>query len=300
MTTACIMMTSIAAQSQKTIRIYEGDAPYNKPVSIKEEIKAASATSSATITKITIPKLEFYKTDKGENAPCVIICPGGGYKREAYDHEGIKAAQWLNKIGISAFVLKYRLPDTALVTNAQWIPLMDAQQAINLIRTRSSEFNIDPTKVGIMGFSAGGHLAGLASNLFTLPQIKASPEMVRPDFSILIYAVTTMVESYGHAGSRTELLGSSPSEDLMKQFSLELRAHSNTPPTLIIQAADDKTVNIKNCYAYSEALQKLDVPVTTIVLPKGGHGFGFTPNRQPNQWFNYIQVWLNASKILNN
>ena len=197
----------------------------------------------------------------------VVICPGGGYAGLAIQHEGSEFAKWLNGQGITAFVLKYRMPN-----KHKEVPLDDAQQAMRYVRKHANEFGIDANKVGIAGFSAGGHLAATTSTHYT-----TEGTSTKPDFSILFYPVITM-EMATHGGSRSNLLGDKPLPEDIQFFSNEKQINANTPPAILLLSDDDKSVSPVNSVFYYEALKKNNIPATMYIFPKGGHGWGIGSN----------------------
>ncbi len=294
LTTTLLMLTTIMyvnAQYQ-TIPLWESTPPGNKNVQATEE-RMAPEGGFKILTKVTSPELWWFPSTTEGARPAVIICPGGGYGVEAYEHEGTQVAEWLTSLGYHAFVLKYRLPDETLFAKATYIPLADARKAILLVREKATEMKVNPDCVGIMGFSAGGHLAGSASTLFDveIPYIE-SGSRVRPDFSILIYPVISMHDGLTHGGSKKALLGENPDPELVRVFSLEEQVTRETPPTFILHAADDKGVSVENTLQYAEALQNNKVPVKKIILPEGGHGFGYRKESPAFIWTEYLSTWL--------
>lgn len=276
--------------SQNPINLWEGDAPFNK-----KGLNIAEINQDARISKVSVPQLYHYPADQTADTlkPAIIIVPGGGYTREAFDHEGTMVGKWLAARGIEAFVLKYRLPDEELTNNSTFVPLMDAQQAIHYVRSHASLYNIDRENIGIIGFSAGGHLAASASTLFNKPVNESlSSGDVRPDFSILIYPVITMDANKTHMGSRENLIGTTPDAELIEQFSLELQVTAQTPMTFILHSADDGAVPVANTEQYAQNLTQKGVPVTKIILPVGGHGFGFRTSGEVAYWTGYLDIWL--------
>jgi len=193
---------------------------------------------------------------------------------ESYELEGINIAKAFIKQGVVAFILKYRLPSDSIMKDKSIGPLQDAQQAIKLVRQRAAEWNIDINKVGIMGFSAGGHLASSAGTHFDTSFIPNDENIsLRPDFTILVYPVISMSDKLAHLGSRTNLLGTNPTTEKIKFFSNELHITDKTPPTWITHAGDDKVVDVDNSIAFYEALRHHKVPVEMHLYPKGDHGF---------------------------
>ncbi|MBR8536468.1 alpha/beta hydrolase [Carboxylicivirga sediminis] len=277
--------------SQKqVIDLWEGSVPFSKGLEVEEQ------NVDYRVSRVTVPQLYHYPAKGSEARPAIIIVPGGGYALEAIDHEGFMAAEWFNQQGFEAFVLKYRLPDDDLFDNPAFVPLMDAQQAIYLVRSRAKEFDIDPTRVGIIGFSAGGHLAASASTLFTKPVDKErTSEEVRPDFSVLMYPVISMDTTCTHIGSRQNLIGDAPEQDMVEYFSLEKQVSEQTPVTLLVHSLDDNAVPVENTYRYANNLFENGGDVTKVILPIGGHGFGFDAKRPVAYWTQYLGVWLKSN-----
>ena len=226
----------------------------------------------------------------------VIIFPGGGYGGLAKDHEGVQIAEWLNSIGITAFILQYRLPADGY---RHPTPLMDAQRAIRVVRSHAAEWKIRPDRIGILGFSAGGHLASTAATHFEKPVATGDKAdsvdtlSCRPDFQILIYPVISMDAAITHRGSRNNLLGDTPSEELVRLLSNELQITEKTPPAFLVHADDDKAVLPENSIRYYLGLRKANVPAELHIYLKGGHGFGIRPSAGPAaKWTDRCGEWL--------
>ncbi len=250
---------------------------------------------------ISNPTLGFYPAPpEKSNGTAVIICPGGGYSLLAIKHEGSQVAAWFNTLGITAFVLKYRLPDSAIMVNKTIGPLQDAQKAIRIVRRHAKEFKIDPAKIGIMGFSAGGHLASTLSTHYN--QKVYSPidsTNARPDFSILIYPVISMDSSITHMGSRINLLGKNPAPGLVKLYSNELQVDKSTPPAFLVQSMDDNVVPVKNSIDYALALKKYNIPCELHLYEKGGHGYGLgRTNDTESSWPEACEKWLKMHRFI--
>ena len=287
-----ILGTTGMLSQQKTINLWEGKVPDNKDVQVEEY------NQNNRISKVTVPQLYHYPIKSKKQKPAVVIIPGGGYVREAIDHEGFMAAEWFNSMGFEAFVLKYRLPDESLFENSSYVPLMDAQQAIYLVKSKAKEWNIDVNNVGVIGFSAGGHLAASVSTLFMSPIYdERFSEEVRPDFSVLMYPVISMDDACTHKGSKKNLLGENPSKESVEFFSLENRVSEQTPITLLVHSIDDGAVPVENTDRYAKNLHDKGGNVTKVILPEGGHGFGFDPKRPVAYWTQYLEVWLKANVI---
>ena len=248
----------------------------------------------------SIAKLYVYRPARQKNTRvAVVICPGGGYARLAMDHEGHDYARWLSDNGITAVILKYRLPN-----KNHFIPLKDAQRALRLVRSKAAEWDIDPKKVGISGFSAGGHLASTAATHFDEGAASAAdpPDRLscRPDFAILFYPVITMKEEFTHHGSRNNLIGNDYNAALVDLYSNEEQVTPQTPPTFLITSDDDKTVSSRNSIQFYAALSRNNIPAVLYVIPDGGHGWGTHPERpQFPEWSVPLKAWLTKTVIIN-
>jgi acetyl esterase/lipase len=278
------LLFSFPANAQEIVELYPGAIPNSKNSEKKETF------TSGMFRNVTEPTLEVYLPEKEKNTgTAIIIVPGGGYGVVVYQGEGISTAKQFAKNGIAAFVLKYRLPDDSIMQNKTIGPLQDAQQAIKLVRENASKWGVDAAKVGIIGFSAGGHLASTAATHFQKPVIEnPGNTSLRPDFQIVVYPVISMQDSLTHRDSRSNLLGKAPTKELIHQYSNELQVTENTPPTYITHAADDNVVDVDNSISYFEALRHKKVPVEMHIYPKGGHGFIF---RQPD-WIESLLLWM--------
>lgn len=226
----------------------------------------------------------------------MVICPGGGYGQLVMGGEGNGIAQWLNQFGITGVVLRYRLPKG----RAQ-VPLLDAQRAIRLVRTKAAEWDCDPKKVGIIGFSAGGHLAATATTRFDKGEGKSadpmSRESSRPDFAILVYPVITMGE-FSHGGSRNNLLGEKQTPEMLALFSNELQVGDETPPVFLAHAKDDKLVPIDNSRLFRDAMSKHGVPCELLELPSGGHGLNGYKGPMWDAWQADSLKWMQTLGFL--
>ena len=250
---------------------------------------------------ISNPTIDFYPAPvKNSSGTAVIICPGGGYSVLAIKHEGSQVAEWLNKRGITALVLKYRLPDTSIMTNKTIGPLQDAQKAIRIVRRNATEWNIDPHKIGVMGFSAGGHLASTLSTHYNEKVYNSTDTTsARPDFSILIYPVISMDKTITHMGSRINLLGRNPNPELVKLYSNELQVNKFTPPAFLVQSMDDNVVPVQNSIVYALALKKHNIPCELHLYEKGGHGYGLgRTNDTESSWPEACEKWLKMHNLI--
>ncbi len=280
--------------SQQVMPLYKDSIP--NFIFTKDE-ETTSNDGVLIISKISRPTLTAYLPPKEKaNGAAVVICPGGGYAVEAAGHEGADVAKELSNAGIAAFVLKYRLPSDETMKNKEIGPLQDAQQAIKMVRERAKEWNINPDRIGIMGFSAGGHLASTAGTHYTKALIENSNNTsLRPDFMLLIYPVISFQDSLGHIGSRDNLLGKNPSQEKKDYYSNELQVTDNTPPTFLVHASDDNAVKVENSIAFYEALIKHHVPAEMHIYQNGGHGFGMHLPKNKDLWLDRCKNWMAAN-----
>ena len=247
-------------------------------------------------SKVVTPELSVFIPDN-PNGTAILILPGGGYSHLAIEKEGFKVARWLNASGITGFVLKYRMPSDEIMQNKEIGPLQDAQEAMRIIRRNAEKWNLDKQKIGVMGFSAGGHLAATLSTKFGMNTYNADNISARPDFSALIYPVISMKKEITHMGSRTNLLGKNASEENIKAFSNELNVSSTTPPVFLIHATDDYAVPVENSINYFLAAKSNKIPVELHIYEKGGHGFGLG-NMPPNsEWPGTFITWLRSNSF---
>ncbi len=252
------------------------------------------------VSNVSIPSLTIYRPAKAiDKAAAIIICPGGGYSVLAAGHEGSEVAKVLNEWGIVCFVLKYRLPDEKIMINKTIGPLQDAQRAIQVVRQNAKQWNVDPGKIGIMGFSAGGHLASTASTHFNKPVIdNPANTSLRPDFSVLVYPVISFTDSLTHMGSRNNLVGENPSAEKIQEYSNELQVNGQTPPAFLVHASDDDGVKVGNSIQYYEALTRNNIPAELRLYPWGGHGFGMNNKTTSDGWMNRLRTWLKANHYI--
>ena len=281
--------------AQNTFPLYKGAIPNSKPTPDLET--SATTDSILRIAKISRPTLTIYKPEK-PNGTAIIICPGGGYWIEAAGHEGADVAKKFNEWGITAFVLKYRIPDSTTMINKEIGPLQDAQRAIKIVRERAAEFKIDKDKIGIMGFSAGGHLASTAGTHFTKNYIENKKgTSLRPDFMVLVYPVISFTDSIGHIGSRDQLIGKHPSKEKIEEYSNELQVTDQTPPTFLVQAKDD-FVKVQNSISFAAALKQHNVSYDIYLYEKGGHGYGMNNKQSTVKWMDRVLTWLQQSNFV--
>ncbi|MEL1245557.1 alpha/beta hydrolase [Flavobacterium sp. DGU11] len=293
-----ILLTTVA-NAQQVIPLYEKAIPNSKP-SPNTEKSEVTSDGILIVSNVSIPTLTVYKP--GTPSPmksAVIICPGGGYGILASGHEGTDVARVFNSWGVTAFVLKYRLPNDAIMKDKSIGPLQDVQRALQMVREHAAEWNIDASKIGVMGFSAGGHLAATASTHFDKSEIdNPKNTSLRPDFSILIYPVISFSNSLTHTGSRENLLGKSAKPDRAIYYSNELAVTAQTPPAFLVHSADDDLVPVGNSIAYYKALQEYKIFSEMILYPHGGHGYGMNNTTTEDKWMDRLKEWMVASKLL--
>ena len=284
--------------AQTILPLYDHAVPNSKP-SADEEESVTGEDGILRISKVSIPTLTMYpaQADKATGT-AVIICPGGGYGILAASHEGSDVARRFNEMGVTAFVLKYRLPNDKLMIHKEIGPLQDAQRAIQLVRQNAKKWNINKNKIGIMGFSAGGHLASTAGTHFDKAYIdNPKHTSLRPDFMLLGYPVISFTDTLTHSGSRNNLIGKNPSMEKVKEYSNELHINKNTPPTFLVHAKDDGAVKVENTLMFAEALKQNNVPVEVYLYEKGGHGFGMNNKTSEVRWMDLLEKWMDKMKL---
>ncbi len=281
------------------IRLWTGEAPLSVTNAPPEQVTPApDQPGNRHIRHVVVPSLTVYAPPRESNSGIgVVICPGGSYALLSWDKEGVNVAQWLQARGVTAAILKYRLPSPGQIPSGHLVPLLDAQRAIRILRERAGEFGIKTNRVGIIGFSAGGHLAACAATKFAQPVPSPVEDdrrvSCRPDFCVLAYPVISMLTA-AHSGSRTNLLGRDPTEQLRSQFSCEKLVTKETPPTFIVHARDDTSVPVTNSLMFAEACQQAGVPVELHLYEKGKHGFGLGVNGgEVTNWPAQLETFLN-------
>jgi acetyl esterase/lipase len=288
------LVTNASAQTQ-ILKVW----PDGIPGSIRSETYFEESTVTGDIVslyeKVTDPSLTiFLPPAEKATGTAVLICPGGGYGVLAFDHEGYAIARWLNNNGIAGIILKYRLPSDMIMKDKSVGPLQDAQEAMRIIRRNAPQWKINQHRIGVIGFSAGGHLASTLSTHFADKVYEVKDTIsARPDFSLLIYPVVTFDSSFTHAGTRQNLIGDKPSEYTIRYFSNELRITRNTPPAFLVHSADDKVVPVKNSIVYFEGLVRNNVRAEMHIFERGGHGYGLAINRETESaWPDLCLRWL--------
>ena len=280
------------------IRLWPGDAPLSVPNPLPEKVTVSPDQAwNHHIRHVVVPTLMVYAAPRERNSGIgVVICPGGSYSLLSWDKEGVNVAQWLQARGITGAILKYRLPAPGKIPSGHLVPLLDAQRAVRLLRERAGDFGIKTNRVGIWGFSAGGHLAACVATKFDDPVPSPINEdravSCRPDFCILAYPVISMAAS-PHVGSRTNLLGRGASEKLLNEFSCEKLVTKETPSTFVVHARDDASVPVTNSIMFAEACRQAGVPVELHLYDTGKHGFGLGVNGgSVTNWPSQLEIFL--------
>jgi acetyl esterase/lipase len=292
------LMLNLSMNAQEyRIPLYPGAIPNSKVTGGTEKTEVSDIT---LISNVQIPDIAVYLPSKRfTTGQAVVICPGGGYWVLAYDLEGTDIARYLNSIGVAAIVLKYRLPTYGNCIEPHKAPLMDAQRAMRLVRHNAAKWNINPLKIGIMGFSAGGHLASTLGTHFDYGNKSAGDsvekESCRPDFMILMYPVISFTDTSMHLGSREALLGKDADPALVKYYSNELQVKDDTPPAFFVHADNDHGVPVENSLLMYKALRARHIPAELHILSEGEHGFGLGgDNDHITSWKNSLKLWLES------
>ncbi len=287
---ACLSLNVFA---QKEMPLFDGPIPNSKPDTVSEK-RGDWGQGHFYLKDITHPTLTAFLPAPGKSVgTAVVICPGGGYSVVAIGHEGYEIAKAFQKMGIAAFVLKYRLPSDQSMIDKSIGPLQDAQRAIQIVKANANKWHIDTSRVGIAGFSAGGHLAASVGTHFQHDYISNNEGIsFRPAFMILGYPVISFTDSLTHKGSRDNLIGKNPSEKMINEYSNEMQVTPETPPAFIFQAENDGTVKIENSIIFFQALHKNGVSAELLIYPKGGHGFGLNNSTTTSKWIDECQKWM--------
>lgn len=290
---ALVLLSLVSISSAQWVNLWPGDAPGAK----RPPAGSETHNGSGHLGNIEVPQYEVYLPDKTKaNGAAAIILPGGGYSILAAGHEGKEYAEWLNQRGIAGIVVKYRVSGDAKFGYQFPVPFLDARRAIRTVRAKAAEWNIDPHKVGVMGSSAGGHLASLCATRFadTFPE-ETADEIdkldCRPDFAVLAYPVISMENGIGHGGSRNNLLGANPTADAVKKYSTEQAVSDKTPPCFLVTTADDG-VDCRNSLRFAEACREHHIPAELHMFETGGHGYGLHGQGALSTWPDLLGKWL--------
>ena len=284
---------------ENAIPLYPNGVPNSKQSLLTYTEKTDKRNNDEWVTKVTVPTITPFIPAQGTaNGTAVVIFPGGGYAGLSMDKEGYRVAKEFNKIGVTAFVVKYRLPSDQIMVDKTIGPLQDAQQAVLTIRKHAAEWGINPAKVGIIGFSAGGHLASTEGTHFDKVLVEDKDNIsVRPDFMMLLYPVITF-GPMAHVGSRENLIGKIPSTELIDLYSNEKQITSNSPPAFLVHAEDDDVVPVQNSLMFYDSLLKAKVKAEMHIYQSGGHGFGLNNPRSKEKWFDWCKNWLDWNGFL--
>ena len=293
--TSLFVCFCLMSSGQQIFPLYTGaipnsiEAPDTESSTIRDSILIVSNVSRPTLTA-------YFPQTGTATGDAIIILPGGGYGILAAGHEGEDVARELNTKGITAFVLKYRLPNQKWMQNPEIGPLQDAQRAIQMVRENAKKWKINKNSIGILGFSAGGHLASTAATKYQNPLIANKRKIsLRPDFVVLIYPVISFSDSIGNIGSRNNLIGTHPSEEKIREYSNQLHVTPKTPPTFLVHAKDDP-VSYKNTIVYADALNAKGIFSEVLLFEVGGHGFGLVNKKSDIRWVDRMSQWLRKLK----
>ncbi len=290
-TSLVLILSWQTVRAQEFIPLWDKDQiPNSRGIELEDKIE------NERIHQVGTPGMyAFFPSWQQNKGAAVVICPGGGYAHLAYVIGGTQLAKWFNSMGVSAFVLKYRLPDSPDIKERQIAPLQDAQRAVRIIRSNAKKWRIKPDKIGVLGTSAGAHLAADLGTS-TEDAAKINDELDKfsfaPNFMILVSPVITM-GSHAHAGSKRNLLGANPSKQLIEKYSLERQVTPATPPAFVVHAFDDKAVNVRNSLMFYEALLDRKISASLHIFPNGGHAIALRNNPGSTEtWTKLCEMWL--------
>jgi acetyl esterase/lipase len=277
--------------------------PGAAPGGVRSAAVSEVESDGGRLTDTAEPAFEVHLPKGEKTGMAVVVFPGGGYAMLAMGHEGMDYAGWLNERGIVAVVVKYRVSKEDGAGFRYPVPLLDARRAIRTTRHHAKEWGVDPAKVGVMGSSAGGHLASMCATLWEEKFEEEGSDGIdkldcRPDFAVLVYPVISMSERWGHQGSKRRLLGESPAAGLAERVSTELRVNAKTPPCFLVHAADDGGVPVRNSLEFAARCAENKVPVVCHVYARGGHGFGLKGKGDSAAWPPLLEAWLAGMKSM--
>lgn len=284
---AALLAAPLRSSETKVVELWPEGVPGLRADASPEKV------NDGRVGNVHQPTLTWYPAPAGLACDtAVIICPGGGYGWLSMENEGSTPAHWLNSLGVSAFVLKYRLAEYGHPA-----PLQDVLRAVRLVRARAAEWGVKPNRIGVLGFSAGGHLAACAGTLYDAPEGRTGAALdavsARPDFLVLLYPVITMKDPYVHAGSRRNLLGPQPTPEQIDHLSAEEQVTNDTPPAFLVATTADKSVPVENSIEFYEALHRAGVPAELHLYERGPHGFGLKPGYgATSEWPRLCEQWL--------
>jgi acetyl esterase/lipase len=291
-----LLSSLVTFAQEQAFPLYPRGVPNSKPTPATYVEKNDRADNDQWVTDVSAPTLTPFIPEKGmANGAAVVICPGGGYGGLSMDKEGYRVAKAFNQFGVTAFVLKYRPPSDEIMVDKTIGPLQDAQQAILVVRKNAAKWGISPNKIGIVGFSAGGHLASTEGTHFDKVLVEDKDNIsVRPDFMVLLYPVISF-GPLAHIGSRENLIGKTPSQHLLNLYSNEKQITPNTPPTFLVHATDDNVVPVQNSVMFYDALLANKVKAEMHIFEAGGHGFGLNNPTSKDHWIDWCKNWMDAN-----
>ncbi|HYJ38353.1 MAG TPA: alpha/beta hydrolase [Chitinophagaceae bacterium] len=281
------------------IQLYQDSIPNSKNIENREYTEKG-ADGKLRVHNVIRPTLTVFEAPKEKSTgTSVLICPGGGYSIVAISHEGYDVARRFNEMGVTAFVLKYRIPADSTMQDKSIGPLQDAQRAIQYIREHAKDWQLKKNSIGILGFSAGGHLASTLATHYQKALIQNKKKTsLRPDFVILVYPVISFSDTLMHQGSRDKLIGKNAPPESVRLYSNELQVDKNTPPTFLVHAKDDGGVKYQNSMQFYEALKRNGVQTDIYLFEKGGHGFGLNNPASEIKWMDLVQQWMETGKLV--
>jgi acetyl esterase/lipase len=293
-TIVMILSAILSYGQEKPIPLYPNGVPNSKPTPAGYVENNDQANNDQWVTKVSVPTLTPF-IPAHPNGTAIVVFPGGGYSGLSMDKEGYKIAQAFNAFDVTAFVVKYRLPSDEIMIDKTIGPLQDAQQAVLMVRKNAAQWGIKTDRIGIIGFSAGGHLASTEGTHFNNLVIEDKENIsVRPDFMVLLYPVISF-GPMAHVGSRENLIGKTPSAGLLNLYSNEKQITANTPTTLLVHATDDDVVPVQNSLMFYENLLAAKVKAEMHIFESGGHGFGLNNPRSKDKWIDWCRNWMNQN-----
>lgn len=296
---ALLISVSCSLASAEWLPLWPNEAPGGA----KPKVVHESESKNGHLTDTAEPQYEVRLPEVSRRSgAAVVIFAGGGYSFLSMRSEGREVADWLVERGVVAVLVKYRVSRNDAAGFQFPVPLLDARRAIRVTRSRAKEWGVAPGKIGVMGFSAGGHLASMCATMWEEQFAEEGKDAVdaqecRPDFAVMVYPVITMAESWGHRGSKRRLLGETPAPELVERVSTDRRVNPKTPPCFLVHAADDGGVPVRNSLEFTGSCAENKVPVVCHVYSKGGHGFGLKGRGDSGDWTDQFDEWLVAMKL---
>lgn len=292
--TVMILSSLVTFAQEQAIPLYPNGVPNSKPTPATYIEKNDRSGNDQWVTGVSIPTLTPF-IPANPNGAAIVIYPGGAYAGLSLDKEGYRVAKAFNQFGVTAFVVKYRLPSDEIMVDKTIGPLQDAQQAVYMVRKNAAKWAVNPNKIGIIGFSAGGHLASTEGTHFDKVVIEDKDHIsVRPDFMLLLYPVISF-GPMAHVGSRENLIGKTPTHALLDLYSNEKQITASTPPTFLVHATDDDVVPVQNSLMFYEELLANKVKAEMHLFEAGGHGFGLDNPKSKDKWIDWAKNWMDAN-----